>query len=430
MTDQSPPPVLLPTPVRLRIFLYLGILTVLLAFGAPYGGGIVGFPIGFILKNKLHLDPDQVSNFKLLSAIPLYLSFIPGFIRDTTNPLGIKDRGLLLIFGSLSAALYVVFAFADLGYWSLLLAVALLTTTYLFTLAAQNGLSSVLGQHHLMSGQIAAVWQIVGMIPAVIALLIGGALSDALEGNKADTAVKFLFLVGAAIMALIALYGLWRPAAVYDNLAPAPAVQPRLRADFARLIRHTPIYPALLIWLLWQFAPGSDTPLMFFIQDELHGTDAQFGQWTAIFYACAVPTFALYGIPCRRLPLRTLLLWGTLAAVPQFIPLLFAHSITGALIAAIPIGLMAGVATGAYLDLIIRSCPPGLQGTTLMMSGGLYFIAGRFGDRLGTYLYHRFDGFTGCVAAITLTYALILPCLAFVPRRLTATPDGAAPISD
>jgi hypothetical protein len=61
-----------------------------------------------------------------------------------------------------------------------------------------------------------------------------------------------------------------------------------------------------------------------------------------------------------------------------------------------------------YLDLIIRSCPPGLQGTTLMMSGGPYFIASRFGDVLGTNLYDHFGGFTVCVIAITVVYALIL----------------------
>ena len=54
---------------------------------------------------------------------------------------------------------------------------------------------------------------------------------------------------------------------------------------------------------------------------------------------------------------------------PRF--LLFIHSIEGALIAAAPIGLMGGVATAAYFDLIIRSCPPGLQGSVLMAATGL-----------------------------------------------------------
>jgi len=88
---------------------------------------------------------------------------------------------------------------------------------------------------------------------------------------------------------------------------------------------------------------------------------------------------------------------------------------------------MGGVATAAYLDLIIRSCPPDLQGTTPMMSGGLYFIASRCGDVLGTNLYDHFGGFTVCVMANTVVYPLILPTVLLVPRRLIATADGQMP---
>jgi hypothetical protein len=31
------------------------------------------------------------------------------------------------------------------------------------------------------------------------------------------------------------------------------------------------------------------------------------------------------------------------------------------------------MASAAYLDLLIRPCPPGLQGPTLMLSGGICF---------------------------------------------------------
>ena len=142
--------------------------------------------------------------------------------------------------------------------------------------------------------------------------------------------------------------------------------------------------------------------------------------------AAFIPTFMVFGLLCRRFPLKTLLLWGTVVAVPQMVPLLFIHSVTGALIAAVPVGLMGGVATAAYLDLLIRSCPPGLQGTTLMMSGGLYFIASRFGDVLGTNLY-GYDVALLFVIAITVVYALILPTFLLVPKRLIATADGQMP---
>jgi len=415
--------------VRRKIFLYLGLLIVLLGFGSP-SGGLIDIPITFLLKNKLHFEAHELAQFRLISAIPLYLSFVFGFIRDTWNPFGMGDRGFMLLFGAITAALYVLFGFTPVTYATLLVAVVLLTTSFLFVTSAQNGLTSTIGQQHVMSGQVSAVWNIFASVPTVGALLIGGTLSDVLEERNVEEATRILFLIGATIMALLAIYAVWRPASVYDNVRNehGPATLPL--DDVKRLMRHWPIYPALLIWLLWNFAPGSATPLQYYLQNILHAEDAQWGQWNAIFGISFIPTFMLFGLLCQNFPLKTLLLWGTVAAIPQMVPLLFIHSVTGALITAVPIGLMGGVATASYLDLIIRSCPIGLQGTTLMMSSALYFIASRFGDVLGTLLYDYYGGFGVCVIAITVVYALILPTLLLVPKHLIATADGQAPDSE
>lgn len=419
----------LPYSVRRKIFLYLGLLIVLLGFGSP-SGGLIDIPITFLLKNKLHLEAHELAQFRLISAIPLYLSFVVGFIRDTWNPFGMGDRGFMLLFGAITAALYVLFGFTPVTYATLLVAVVLLTTSFLFVTSAQNGLTSTIGQQHVMSGQVSAVWNIFASVPTVGALLIGGALSDVLEERNVEEATRILFLIGATIMALLAIYAVWRPASVYDNVRNehGPATLPL--DDVKRLMRHWPIYPALLIWLLWNFAPGSATPLQYYLQNILQAEDAQWGQWNAIFGISFIPTFMLFGLLCQNFPLKTLLLWGTVAAIPQMVPLLFIHSVTGALITAVPIGLMGGVATASYLDLIIRSCPIGLQGTTLMMSSALYFIASRFGDVLGTLLYDYYGGFGVCVIAITVVYALVLPTLLLVPKHLIATADGQAPESE
>ena len=333
----------------------------------------------------------------------------------------------MLLFGAISAGLYVFFAFTPITYVTLLVAVMLLTTSFLFVASAQNGLTSMIGQQHVMSGQISAVWNIFGSVPTVVALLIGGTLSGLLEDRNTDQAARILFLVGAATMATVGVYAVWKPSSVFDNVRAERGTAAHPLKEFKRLVRHWPIYPALLIWLLWNFAPGSATPLQYYLQNTLHAEDAQWGQWNAIFGASFIPTFMVFGLLCQRVPLKTLLLWGTVVAVPQMVPLLFIHSVTGALIAAAPIGLMGGIATAAYLDLIIRSCPRGLQGTTLMTSGGLYFIASRFGDVLGTNLYDYYGGFSACVVAITVVYALILPTLLLVPKRLIATADGQTP---
>src|SRR5437016_10932580 len=103
-------PVDLSASERQNIFVYLGALIVLLAFGSP-SGGLIDIPITFFLKNRLHLAASELANFRLVAAIPLYLSFAFGFIRDTWNPFGMQDRGFMLLFGTISAGLYVVFAF-------------------------------------------------------------------------------------------------------------------------------------------------------------------------------------------------------------------------------------------------------------------------------------------------------------------------------
>jgi MFS family permease len=411
---------------RHGIFLYLGILIILLAFGGP-SGGLIDIPISFFLKNRLHLTAHEVATFRLVAAIPLYLSFVFGFIRDIWNPLGMRDRGFMLLFGGVTALLYVLCAFTPMTYATLLAAVVLLTASFLFVSSAQNGLTSVIGQQHAMTGQVSAVWNVFLSIPTVGALLIGGNLSGLLEEKDPDQALRILFLVGAAIMTVIALYALWKPAEVFDNVRVEVGVGRHPIADLKRLVRHWPVYPAMLIWLLWNFAPGSTTPLQYHLQNTLHATDAQWGEWNAIFAASFIPTYIVYGLLCRKFPLKTLLLWGTFLAIPQMVPLLFIDTMTQALIAAIPIGLMGGLATGAYLDLIIRSCPRGLQGTTLMMSWSLYYVVSRFGDVLGTHLYDRYGGFTVCVLAITIVYALILPSLLLVPKHLIATADGQTP---
>ncbi|HEY5290449.1 MAG TPA: hypothetical protein VIJ59_10505, partial [Caulobacteraceae bacterium] len=100
MSADSQVAVVAPTPLsgstRVRIFAYLGVLIVLLGFGAP-NGGLIEVPITFFLKNRLHLAAHQTALFRLIGAAPLYLAFVFGFVRDTYNPLGMRDRGYLVL---------------------------------------------------------------------------------------------------------------------------------------------------------------------------------------------------------------------------------------------------------------------------------------------------------------------------------------------
>ena len=117
--------------------------------------------------------------------------------------------------------------------------------------------------------------------------------------------------------------------------------------------------PAVFISAEASFTAGGYLGITKFIRLSLQSLALGAAAWLAvgqhisagaIFAASFIPTFVIYGILCRRYALNTLLVWGTVIAVPQMVPLLFIHSVTGALIAAMPIGLMGGIATGAWVD--------------------------------------------------------------------------------
>lgn len=409
--------------VRWKSLCYLGILVLLVAFCDP-NEGLIAIPLGFILKNKLHFEAYQLAAFRLVAAIPLYFSFVFGFARDTWNPLGFMDRGYLIIFGAISVVLYLFFAFAPATYLTLLAAIFLLTSAFLLIDSAKYGLSSMLARQHAMSGQVSVLWSVFTALPAVVVLVIGGHVSDVAEGIDADQAIKCLFVLAAVLVLMLALYGIWKPAAVFASVRPEYCSRDRILGKLKRFIAHWPIYPALLIWLLFKFAPGVSTPLQYYLQDTLNAADHHWGDWNAIFYASRIPVYLLYAMLCRRFPLRTLIWIGTLVTIPQFLPLLVVDSVSTSLIAAALIGIMGAIANAAYLDLIIRSCPSGLQGTTMMLASALYYVSGRFGDVLGILLYSH-GGFAACVAAITVVYCLIVPILFLVPKDLTAYADGA-----
>ena len=179
---------------------------------------------------------------------------------------------------------------------------------------------------------------------------------------------------------------------------------------------------------LWSFAPGAATPLQYYLTDQLGASDAVYANYTAIFCASFVPTYLLYGYLCKRVALGKLLWWGTIVAVPQMIPLALIHSPSAALWMAIPIGLLGGVATAAFYDLAIRSCPAGLQGTLMTIVDGVLVLAMRGGDVLGTKIYTSDPqrGFLYCVVATTVTYAFILPLILLVPKRILVNSDGMA----
>jgi Na+/melibiose symporter-like transporter len=402
-----------------KVLLYFAPLSLLIYLVLPHNY-LVDIPTAYILKNRLHASASQVATFRLVTAIPVYLSFLFGFSRDVWSPFGLRDRGYFLLFGALTALAFLGLALAPLSYGGLLVGMLMAMASFRFLMAAYQGLMALVGQERLMSGRITALWQIVNGVTSLGAGFAAGFVSQRFSPSQ-----SFL-LIGILALAIAAL-AFWKPAAVFAHAYERPEAQRSdLIGDLKRLVRHKAIYPALLIMLLFQFFPGFGTPLQYYLSDQLHASDAVFGQFNGIFAASFVPMYFLYGFLCRRLSLKLLLWVGTIISIPQLFPLLFIHSGQGALMMAVPMGLMGGIAVPAIYDLTMRSCPPGLQGTLMMLAEGAYILSARGSDVLGSAIYDASpkNGFLYCAVLTAVVYACVLPVLLFIPKQILASRDG------
>ena len=400
------------------VFLYFTPLTLLVFLVLP-NGFLLDIATSFMLKNQVRATPEQIANFRLVTAIPVYLSFFFGLARDLWNPLGLRDRGLFMIFGTITAGVFFGMTSLPLSYWGLLGSMFVVMLSFGFVAAAARGLLALISQEQLMSGRLSALWNAVSSMPYVFGAFAAGYL--------ASLTPAYTFALVAVLCAAIAVYGFWKPSAVFGHAYDLPSAQgTSLLGDLKRLVKHRAAYPPVLLVCLSQFEPGLNTPLQFYLANDLHAPDWVYGDFQGILLAGYIPAAAVYGRLCTRIPLRRLLWWATVLWLPAAIPLLLIHSSASALGYAVPIGLANGFAFTAYWDLSMRSCPPGLQGALMMLVAGMYELAYRGGDVIGTHIYasSATHGFLYCVVAGTATSALMLGVLRLIPRELVATADG------
>ncbi len=400
--------------MQMEVLAYFAILNIAVGFGSPLG--IAAIPINYFLKDNLHLSPLRLAVFLAIVSIPVCLGFVFGFIRDRLRSPQWADRQYLLVGGLAAAGVYAWLATSTIDYFKLLLLVFIVVIVYVMIFASAQALMTGVAQAHGMTGRLSVVYGFGIFIPAVLSALAGGWL-------VAHVSVRSTFLIAAGVTLVIALQAFWRLEAVSDFERSIGRGEDGFAA-LRRLIGHKPLWPAAAIFFLWNFSPGWGTPMFYHLTERVRISSELFGTFTALQSAFFLPTTLLYGVLCVRAPLSRLLWWGTIVAILQGPIMFLAQGPASTIVVAILYGLFGGFATGAYIDLIMRSCPKGLEGTAMMVANTATFaLAGSAGNLLGSWIYSR-GGFASAVTITTLATALIVPVLRWVPAELTATRDG------
>ena len=397
-----------------EILSYFAILNIAIGLGSPLG--IAAIPINYFLKDSLHLSPVRFAVFLAIATTPVCFGFLFGFIRDRWRSRRWGDHQYLFVSAMAAAGVYLWLAASTIDYVKLLLLVLLVVTAYVMIFAAAQALMAGVAQANGMTGLLSVVFGFGYFVPAVLAALAGGWL-------VAHVSVRGVFLIAAGMSLVIAVQTFWRLEAASEfehHLGRSEGGFAALR----RLIGHRPLWPATAIFFLWNFSPGWGTPMFYHLTEHVRISSELFGTFTALQSLFYLPTTLLYGVLCLRAPLSRLLWWGTIVAILQGPIMFLALGPASTMLVAVLYGLFGGFATAAYIDLIMRSCPKGLEGTAMMVAQTSTFaIAGSSGNLLGSWIYSR-GGFASAVIITTLATALIVPLLRSVPPELTATHDG------
>jgi MFS family permease len=401
------------------IFLYFAGATILLQLCSP-SGALLDLSTAYLLQVKLRASAMQVSIYRVVSGVPLYLALVFGLTRDLWNPLGLRDRGYLRVFSLVACGVLVWLATNEVTYASLLIGMMLVGCCAMLMAAAQQGLMALVAQEQFMSGRLAAVFSFCAFLPGIGGAMLAGTVADRWQGRE-------LFLFLAMLTVLIAAFSFLKPTAVFDQTYDRRiAAGTTLSEDLRRLVRHRAFYPAVSMMFLWQFAPGLQTVLQYYFVDELNAPVSTYGYWTAIYFAAFLPGFLAYGYICQRVTFGRLGTWSLLLSAPLLLGLPAMHSAASALWFAIPMGLVSGAAYATLYDVAMRACPPGLHGTLMMAATGANNLGWRAGDTFGVWLYQAggTHGFVWCCIATAATSVLSALAMSVLPMQLRATADG------
>jgi len=397
-----------------EVLAYFAILNIAVGLGSPLG--IAAIPITYFLKDNLHLSPVRMAVFLAIVSIPVCAGFAFGFIRDRWRSARWGDRQYLLSCGLAAAGTYLWIATSTIDYSKLLSLVFLVVILYVMIFAAAQALMTGVAQSHGMTGRLSVAFSFGYFTPAVLSALAGGWL-------VAHASVRGTFLIAGAVTLVIALQAFWRLEAASDFEHSFGRAEDGFAA-LRRLLRHRPLWPAAVIYFLWNFSPGWGTPMFYHLTERVRISSELFGTFTALQSLFFLPTTLLYGFLCTRAPLSRLLWWGTIVAILQGPIMFLARGPASTIAVSVLYGLFGGFATAAYIDLIMRSCPKGLEGTAMTVSQTSAFaLAGNSGNLLGSWIYSK-GGFASAVIITTLATALIVPVLRSIPPKLIATRDG------
>ena len=440
---------------------------------------VANIPTTALLKDHFHLAREDVALFFFWATFAWNLKPVSGVLTDAFPLMGTRRRHYMMVGATLAAVCWVLMGTLSHEYKLLLVASMAMNAFTVMSSTVMGGLMVEAGQLYGAPGRMSSLRQVVQSIAIIIGPIIGGMLAGMAFGYTTGIAAGVMLLLavttffvhhekrvsaraplsaeerdrprfkpsgkllagigGLVVLATvlvinadvrnigISLFALLSVLILILGLALAPtknAVIVRAQGQLVKIFESRSLWLAVFMLFLVYTVPGLFTALYYQQTDQLHFSNTYIGTLTSIEGGVGIIAAIVYGLACKKINLRWLLVGGVgLSALATFCYLIYTRDTAPFVHAA---GGFCGVlAELALMDLAVRSTPKGCEGLgfALMMAVRNFGIA--MSDVIGTQIMDKFHvTFHTMVGVNGTTTLLVLVFVVFLPKMVLDRKEG------
>jgi hypothetical protein len=373
-------------------------------------------PLQNLLKNELHADRTANAAFFFWAGLAWYLKPFAGILTDAFPLFGNRRKSYILMSATLAALSWLALIVTPHEYRKLLFVVIVINTFMMIASTAVGGYMVETAQATSGSGRLTAIRQFIQQACLVINGPAAGYFASIAFGWTAAACGGIMFLlVPVTILFLQEQRKRLDSREVFDN-----AKRQLVKIGTARTM-----WAAAGLMALFYIAPGFATALFYKQQNELHLSTQTQGFLQLIAGICGILAAVGYGISCRRLNLRTLLVWCMLLATAANLGYLFYSSMGRAQAIEGLNGFGYTLAELALMDLAVRSTPAGSEGLGFSIMISVRNLALFGTDWFGSNLLDQYHlSFDSLVVANSATTLIAVPLVFLLPRLIVTRKDA------
>ena len=373
-------------------------------------------PLQNLLKNELHLDRTANAAFFFWAGLAWYLKPFAGILTDAFPLFGSRRKSYIVISASLAALSWLALTVTPHEFRDLLLVGILINAFMVIASTVVGGYMVETAQANSGSGRLTATRQFVQQACLIVNGPAAGYLASIAFGWTAATCGGIILLL-VPVTILFLQERRQQPGSL-QILANA-------RAQLVNIATARTMWGAAGLMALFYIAPGFATALFYKQQNELHlDTQAQ-GFLQLIAGVCGVLAALGYGVLCRRLNLRTLLVGCMMFATAANLGYLFYSSAGRAQAIEGLNGFGYTLAELALMDLAVRGTPAGSEGLGFSLMVSVRNLALFGTDWFGSHLLDEYHfSFDSLVLANSLTTLIAVPLVFLLSRLLVLRKDA------